>query len=196
MPFLTEELWQALRERAHLEGEALIMAPYPEAQPSRRDAEAEAALDLMTELVRGLRNLRGEFRIAPSQWLTVQVVAEGETRQAIEALRPAILALARGEGLSFLPPGTPKPEGALSVILPAAEAYVPLAGLVDLASEHRRIERDLAQARQETARSEAKLANTDFLSKAPAAVIEKEREKLAEQRERTARLEARLLEVG
>ncbi len=196
MPFLTEELWQALRERAGLEGDALIVAPYPEPQPSRRDPEAEAALDLVTDLIRGLRNIRGEFRIAPNQALTVQVAADGAAREAIEALRPAILALARAEGLAFLPPGSAKPAGAISVILPTAEAYVPLAGLVDLGAEGRRIERELAQARADNERLEAKLSDHQFLTRAPAPVVEKERDRLVEQRERVARLEARLREIA
>jgi valyl-tRNA synthetase len=186
MPFITEEIWQRLPGA----GESIMVAPYPRA--ARRDVDPAAERDMATVMavVTAVRNVRGEMRIPPGTVLAVTARAAGEAAALLGAATALIEALGRVR-LRVDPAATRPPAAALALV-GETELYVDLAGVVDLAAERARLEKEIARADEAVAFIEGKLARPEFVERAPAAVVEKERERLAEQRQLRAKLAASL----
>jgi len=187
MPFVTEAIWQYLPH----EGAALIIASWPIG--GALDERAEEAMSMFMELVRAIRNARSEYDVEPGRRIAA-IIAAGENSAFLEGQRAALEILARVDGgkLHIAAQLTEKPQKALALIVSSLECYLPLADLVDLDKERARLTAEYAQLGQEIARSEKLLANPGFVSKAPAEVVQKERSKVEEYRERQARVKARL----
>ena len=194
MPFLTEELWQGLPAWARAaEGEAaaehLVVAAYPQPRAARIDAAAEATMERVIEMVRAVRNLRAEVGLPPGKRLGLQVyTADAGLRATVEANRQAIESLARVDGLEVLATAG-RPTDALLVALDAMELYVPVLGVIDVASERLRLEKEMQKVTGELVQVQAKLAKESFVDRAPQSVVEKEREREASLLERCATLE-------
>ena len=186
MPFVTEAIWQYLPHH----GEALIVADWPAG--GAQDAEAEADLAALMELVRAIRNVRSEYEVEASRRIGAVVVA-GERLALVESQREAFLQLARIDPaqLTLVTGLAEHPERAVSLVVAGFECYLPLAALVDLDVERERIGKQLAELASEIARSEKLLGNAGFVAKAPEAVVERERVKLGDLRERRAKLDNR-----
>jgi len=193
MPFITEALWQRLK--AHLPqvpAEALIIAPWPQADPAWLDGEAEEEAEAVMEVVRAIRNLRAEGGVEPKRYVEAYVAAD-DHRHALLACRPAIEVLARARPLHILADAGELPqEEAATAVLKHSRVALPLRGLYDPDVERRRLRREVGEAEAEIARLEAKLANPQFRQKAPAAVVAREEEKLTQARERLQALRERL----
>jgi len=187
MPFLTEELWQALPH----EGEALIIAPWPQA--GALDEPAEEQMGLVMELIRAIRNARAEYEVEPGRRIAA-VIAAGAHRGLLESQRAELVALARIDEakLTIAETLAAKPAKALTLVIGGVEVYLPLAELVDLEQEVARLEGELAKTAGEIARVRNLLGNANFVAKAPAQVVEREREKLTTYAEQEAKLRARL----
>ncbi|MBI4496853.1 MAG: class I tRNA ligase family protein, partial [Chloroflexi bacterium] len=196
MPFITEELWQTLRP--HLDGapDALIVAPYPQGDPARYDEVAERELGLVMDVVRTVRNARAEYNVEAGRWVPALAYGKPEALAALERHAQSVKALARVQSLELRPDTAERPTSAAHIVLQECEVYLPLAGLVDLEAERRRLHRELEREQGEIARLEAKLANPEFTTKAPEAVVVKERGRLSETRERAERLRTRLALLG
>jgi valyl-tRNA synthetase len=196
MPFITEELWQGLRGR--LSGEAMpdsiMVAPYPVAGHAF-NVSVEGEMERVMDIVRAIRNFRAESKLDPSRWVEA-VVEAGEARDAVTAHAAAIEALARARPLAILGEPAPRPEGAAVLVLRDVQVVLSRAGLADLSRERERLEKEMAQARANIERLQAKLADAPFLAKAPPQVVEKERQRLAESCDRLARLQERLAALG
>ncbi len=190
MPFITEEIWQRLPHR----GESIMIAPYPKATRRQIDEEAEARMGTVMEAVTAIRAIRGEMRIAPGLTLGVTVRAGGDHADLFAAQAPLIEALARAR--LTVDPHAVRPAGSAIAVVGPSELYVELAGVVDLAAERARLEKEIRRAAETVAFIESKLARREFVERAPAAVVEKERERLAEHRRRQAKLEASLAWIG
>ncbi len=194
MPFITEELWQNLPPWARAaEGgaaaEHLVVAAYPRPQPVRIDAAAEGTMERIIEVVRAVRNLRAEVGLPPGKRLGLQVHAPvAALRAAIEANRQAIESLARLDGLEVLDTAG-RPTDALLVALDGMELYVPVLGVIDVASERLRLEKELQKVSGELAQVQAKLGKESFVDRAPQSVVEKERDRETSLRERCTTLE-------
>jgi valyl-tRNA synthetase len=190
VPFITETVWQKL-PRADGDPPALIVAPWPRPRPEREDAAAEAAVEEIQAVIGAVRGIRAEYGIQPSVRVPLRVTAaSAEAREALEAGRRALHDLCRVEALAFA--GADGEVGASAVLRSGTELFVPLAGVIDLDRERARLraERErLAGLVQSTAR---KLENEGFVSRAPAEVVEREREKLASLDEQRARIAAKL----
>jgi valyl-tRNA synthetase len=186
MPFITEELWQRLPHR----GESIMVAPYPRVPRRAIDEEAERRMGAIMGVVTAIRNIRGEMRIGPGVTLSVIVRAGGDHAGLLEEHRALVEALARVR-LAVDPQATRPAASALAVVGPS-EVYVELAGVVDLAAERARLEKEVRRAGDAVASIESKLARPEFVERAPAAVVERERERLAEQRRVLEKLEASL----
>ena len=197
MPFITEELWQSLRGRlAGADGPASIMvAPYPVADEGVLDSRAEQELERVMDIVRAIRNFRAEARLDASRWVEAMVEA-GEHREAVAAHAAAIEALARARPLAILEKPRPHPEGATVLVLRDVQVVLPRSGPADLSRERERLEKEMARLRADAERLEAKLADAAFLAKAPAPVVGKERQRLAECRDKLARLGKRRAALG
>jgi len=195
MPFVTEEIWQTFRHRLAGAPEALIIAPFPDGAGAPRDEEAEAALQTVVEVVRAIRNIRAEKKVEPGRFIEAYVVADG-ARRALEVSSSYIETLARVRPLHIVgdPAQAPR-EQVATAVLRDAQAVVPLAGLFDLAQERARLQKQTVEAESEVARLEAKLANEQFRSRAPASVVAKEEARLAAARSRLDGLRDRLREL-
>ena len=197
MPFLTEELWEALPHRA-TDPELLIVARWPGV--GERDLAVEAEVDALVELVRAIRNARAEAHVEPASWLSVGVAVPVALGPTFEALRPAIERLARARPLErYLTQealhGTME-SGGLAVIAGEIEAMVDIAAdggrSADAGADRARLEKELAEAEGYLAAARARLADDAFTLKAPAAVVEGARTREAELADQVERLRSRL----
>jgi valyl-tRNA synthetase len=194
MPFVTEAAWQHLPH----EGEALIAAKWPKESPIAIDDEAEAHMNLLIEIIRAIRNIRSEYNVEPGKKVSASVAA-GSQYDMIARYQEIIVALARldKEQLHIEPTLAKKPEQSVAqVISGGIEIYLPLAGLIDLEAERERLHKEVAQVEKRIAASKVKLSNPNFTQKAPAAVVDKEREQLADFELQAAKLWDRLRDLG
>ena len=189
MPFVTEAIWQQLPH----DGEALIVAPWP--QPEPRDVEAENQFGLVSEIIRDIRNVRSEYRVEPAKRIQA-IIAAGDKHFLFESQRSLITNLAHiaSDGLTITDT-VPVPPQSASVVTADVTVYLPLAGLVDLAAERERLQREMTQAQQQLAGSERLLASASFIGRAPGEVVERERAKANELRERLVQLQRRLAQL-
>jgi valyl-tRNA synthetase len=192
IPFVTEEIWNKL---PGAEG-SIMKAVYPldlaDSGKVARDAEAEAAMGLTMGVISGIRNIRGEMNIPPSQALTVMLQSpEAGVRGTLEAHRDLIVNLARVDAFSVEPDGE-KPKGAATAIVNGASIFVSLEGIIDFALEAERLRKELGKLESELTPLAKKLSNEDFLQKAPPEVVEKVRLKHGELLEKQEKLMATL----
>jgi len=189
MPFITEELWQRL-PRDKRAPESIMIAAYPKASRRQQDADAERAMAVVMDAVTAIRNIRGEMRIAPGVTLAVTVKPGGEHAAALRETARLVEFLGRCR-LAIDAQASRPPASALAVV-GVSEIYVELAGVVDLAAERARLEKELKRAADTLAFLEAKLARPEFVERAPADVVEKERDRLAEQQQLRQKLQGSL----
>ncbi len=189
MPFITEELWQRLPHQ----GDSIMVAPYPTATAAA-DPQAEREMALLMQAVTAVRNIRGEMRLSPAQTLTVIVKAAPADEPRLRAHAGLIEALARAK--VTVDPRAARPSASALGVVGASEIYVELAGLVDLAAERQRLEKEIKRTADAIAFTRGKLARPDFTERAPAEIVDKEREKLAEHEALHAKLVASLSWVG
>ena len=173
MPFITEEIWRFLP----VSERPLILASWPQADERFIDPAAEADFAILMDLVRGIRNARAEYRVAPGTQLTALIDA-GSHRELIMQHRDVFARLCNVPDVTLIDAGS-APEQAAAVVVADVTAYLPLAELVNLAAERARLESELAQLDEQLARSNALLANENFVSRAKPEVVQRERDKNA-----------------
>ncbi len=192
MPFVTEEIWQRLGERVPADPDApaaLIIAEYPEADAALYDDEAESDIALVMEIVRSIRNMRAEFRIQQHQRIEAALDLPGDG-VAAGAEADAIKMLARVEPLTIGADGEGTASAdSVSLVLSKGVVTIPLRGLVDLDKERERLQGEAADIDRNRERLAARLSDSRFLSRAPAEVIERERERLDSMEARKGRVE-------
>ena len=201
-PFVTEEIWghlhSALRESPLKDvckdwTPALIIAKFPEPrQPEGWEADKIADFELIQEIVRSIRNLRAEKGVAPSKKIAATISA-GEKLDLLESQKSVIASLAGLDKsqMSIFQSLTEKPADSAVLVVGSVEIHLPLAGMVDLASEKSRLEKELKEAESHIERLE-KLLASDFAGKAPAALVQKERDKLAGYKDTAGKIKAQL----
>jgi valyl-tRNA synthetase len=195
MPFVTEELWQHLKHNLPSdwqESESIMVTPYPESDASF-DPEAERVMESVIEIIRSIRNVRAEYNVESSRWIEAQIYG-GKLTPAITPYSQAIETLARARPVTFRDTREESPSGenALALVLTEAEVVIPMASMVDLEAEKKRLEREVEQSQAEVVRLEARLNNRDFLTRAPEAVVAKERDKLGVVKDRLERLKQQM----
>ena len=184
MPYLTEEIWQVLPVAKTTD--SVMIAPYPVADAARHDAVAERAIDHLIGIVRSVRNIRSELGIPPNATVSLHVAAADGNQVAV--LDAYIKALGRVGSIELLGAGA-RPAGEPSALVEGlGEIFVPLRGVVDPAEVRKRLDRDLAKVEKELSGVDAKLQRPDFIDKAPAEIVEKERQRAAVLRQRAAML--------
>jgi valyl-tRNA synthetase len=189
MPFITEELWQRL-PRGPRAPESIMIAKYPRATRRRRNPEAERRMTTLMEAVTAVRTIRGEMRIAPSQALTVVIRPAAEHAADLAETVPLVEALTRAA--VTVDRAAIRPAQSALAVVGATEIYVDLTGVIDLAAERARLQKEMGRADESIRFLEGKLARPEFVERAPAAVVDKERERLEEQRAIRAKLGASL----
>ena len=191
MPFITEEIWQHLPH----EGETIMLAKWPEQEESLISAEIDKQMELTIEVIRAIRNLRSEMNVPLGKKAEVIICVNnpGYTVYLKDGAN-YILSLASAESLSVEETLAAKPTQAATAVVHGIEIYLPLKGLIDLDKEIARLEKELTKMEGEIKRIEGKLANEGFVAKAPAEVIEKEKEKLVKYQASKEALLVRLAE--
>ena len=199
MPFITEELWQDLKERLPqgiLASPALIIAPYPKANEKLIDPDSERTMAAVMDIVRSLRNTRAEHRVDIGKSIEATVYTDNLLSE-IKARTDIIGRLAK-TNLSVLPrekrPLTD--EKAVVSVLKEAEVVVPLKGMIDIDAEKARLAKEMEVLAREIARLTQRLGDTQFTSKAPAPVIQKEKSRLQEYENKVARMKIELQQLG
>ncbi len=190
MPFITEEIWQALPH----EGDALMMQSYPEYSEKLNFPEDEANFGMVMDAIKAVRARRSEMNVPPSRKSHLIIVTE--KAKAFTDGEKFICKLAYASGVEVraeLPEST---DGMVSVITDNARMFMPMAELVDLEKERARMEKELANAKKQLDGQNAKLANENFVSRAPEKVVNAEREKKAKLEALIENLEESLKNLG
>ena len=189
MPFITEEIWQHLPH----EGSSIMVSDWPRKDPDGIDEEAEKALAVIMDIIRGIRNIRGEMNIIPSQKVQARISVQDDALMATIQLGAGhIKKLANVSEVETYVNLKDKPEKAATAVAAGAEIYVPLEGVIDFDVELSRLSRELSDIDKDLERTYGKLSNEAFLKKAPGDVVEKEKAKQLELEEKKNVLENRL----
>ena len=200
MPFVTEELWQNLKQRLPDKGQmpaSIMIAPYPLADDKAFALEAERVMDSIIEIIRSIRNFRAQYKVKPSKWIEARVYT-GELLSSLIAEESMIETLAKVRPLTILgrqKRGSTKDKDSV-LVLKEAEVVVPLAGMVDRLAEEKRLVKESEEIRERIAQLDARLRDKAFLTKAPSQVVEKEKEKLATLQDKLKRLHQELSQLS
>ena len=190
MPFITEEIWQALPH----EGEALMIAEYPGFRQELCFPEDEVNFEMVMEAIKAVRARRAEMNVPPSRKSHL-IIVTGKAKAFAEGEK-FICKLAYASGIHVTDKLPESTEGMVSVITDNARMFMPMAELVDLEKERARMEKELANAKKQLDGQNAKLANENFVSRAPEHVVNLEREKKAKLEALIENLEDSLKKLG
>jgi valyl-tRNA synthetase len=190
MPFITEEIWQALPGTKTVP--SIMLADYPAPCQHREHPGAAADMERVMAVISGIRNIRGEMEVPPSKEIAVILsCGSEESLRLMKHSEGSIIGLARISDLA-IGSGIDKPEDASIQVAGDVNIYVPLKGLVDVAAEEERLLKEIAKIAKEIEVFSKKLENPAFVDRAPADIVAKEKEKLAEVTGKKAVLEESL----
>ena len=179
MPFITESIWQQVKELAGKSGDTIMLAAYPEPQDALVDAEAEADIAWLQNVITAVRNVRAEKNIPPSKELELLFKnGDDEDFRRAEENQTFLMKLAKLEKLTWLNEDDEEPMS-VTQLVGDMEILIPMAGFIDKDAEVERLVKSVEKLEKEIERVNNKLGNPGFTDKAPAAVIEKEKEKAA-----------------
>ena len=196
MPYLSEEIWQAIKGLAGKEGDTIMLQPFPTTEDGKRDQAAEANIEWLKQVIMGVRTIRGEMNIAPAKLLPVFFHnGTDDDQRRLEANRRFLTRLANLESITWLNAGDDKPMSA-TALAGKLEILVPMAGLIDKDAELARLQKEIDKIAKDFARVEGKLNNPEFVDKAPAEVVDKEKARMADMQTTIARLEQRKEEIS
>ncbi|WP_180170299.1 valine--tRNA ligase [Acinetobacter sp. YH12027] len=196
MPYLTEEIWQTLAPKLNISGETIMLAPYPVAEQALINEQAEADMQWLQGLIGAVRNIRGEMGLGNARLLPVllQNTTDAEKAQ-ITRIEALFTALAKVESITFLADGEQPPLSSSSVV-GHVSVFVPMKGLIDPKAELGRLQKDLDKVQKQHDQIATKLGNEGFVAKAPAAVVEGEKVKLAEFADQLAKIKANMEQIA
>ncbi|PRX39480.1 valyl-tRNA synthetase [Planifilum fimeticola] len=190
MPFITEEIWQKLPGT----GPSITVAEWPEADEAFQAPDAVKEMQILIDVIRSVRNIRSEMEVPPKKQVTLLIRTEPEAYAAIRDNESAIRRLCGAEKVTAGPDVT-RPDKAMTAVVSGAEVFLPLEGMIDIEETIARLEKELKKLDYEVERVEKKLSNPGFVQKAPAHIVEGERRKGEEYRERREKVLARLREL-
>ncbi|RGX51743.1 valine--tRNA ligase [Anaerotruncus sp. AF02-27] len=188
MPFITEEIWQALPH----EGESIMVSSWPVYDEALNFATEEAQFEMVMAAIRAIRNRRAEMNVPPSKKASIYIATDEPA--VFEAGVPFFLRLASASEVKVA--GSFEIPGAVQVITDAARIFIPMDELIDREKEIVRLNAEKAKVEKEIAAVNGKLANQGFVAKAPAAVVDAERARLAKAQERLAKIEESIAAFG
>ncbi|WP_225071502.1 valine--tRNA ligase [Desulfuromonas sp. CSMB_57] len=193
MPFVTEEIWQALPGTRPVP--SIMLAAYVDGDGAAVDGAAAARMEQIMEVIKGIRNIRGEMNVPPGK--RIDAVLDCKTPAAVAVMAEGenyLRTLARLASLDC-GVGVARPPQAATQVAGEVEILLPLAGLIDLDEERKRLQKEIGKVEKDVALFSKKLSNEDFVAKAPPAVLEKDRAKLVEAQEKLAILQESLNKV-
>ncbi len=196
MPYLTEEIWQTLAPMIGLGGDTIMTAQYPIADPAKMNDQAEADMLWLQGLIGAVRNIRGEMGLGNARLLPVllQNTTDAEKAQ-IARIEPLVKALAKVESITFLTEAEQPPLSSSSVV-GHVSVFVPMKGLIDPKAELGRLQKDFDKVQKQHDQIAGKLSNEGFVAKAPAAVVEGEKVKLAEFADQLVKIKANMDQIA
>ncbi|MDH5435189.1 MAG: valine--tRNA ligase [Gammaproteobacteria bacterium] len=178
MPYITEEIWQRIAPLAGKSGDTIMLQPYPIADESKIDKLAVDEIDWVKDFILGVRRIRSTMNIAPGKPLPVLLQNGSDTdRQRLANYELYLMTLARLEKITWLNKDDEAPEASTSLV-GEMKLLIPMAGLINKEEELARLEKEMDKLRKDIERTEAKLNNEKFTSRAPEDVVNKEREKI------------------
>jgi valyl-tRNA synthetase len=189
IPFITEELWQKVAPLAGVSGDSIMLAPFPQVDEAQRHPDSVARIQLLKDLVNACRTLRGEMNLSPAQ--RVPLVIEGDAA-VIDMLAPYIVALGKLSDVSAVD-GLPEADAPVALV---GEMRMMLVVEIDREAERARLAKEIARIQGEIAKAKGKLANSSFVDKAPAAVVQQEQARLADFSAMLEKLEAQHARLG
>lgn len=189
MPFITEEIWQCLPHK----GSSIMVASWPQCEEKLIDDKAEAGMVSIMEAIKAIRNMRAEVNVAPGKKVPAILLVTAELEAVVKENQSYINLMGSVDELTLLPADGAKPENAMAAITKGIEVYLPLKGLIDVEKETQRLNKELDGLAKEIQRIEGKLSNAGFLAKAPAEVVEKEKEKSMEITSKMQAIQERLV---
>jgi valyl-tRNA synthetase len=190
MPFITEALWKetAAREKH------LIVTPWPEAAAFARNEKAAAEVNWLIGLISAIRSARQEMNVPAGAKIPMAAVAAGpEISLRIDLYRDLIARLARLDPVGVAPAA---PKGAVQVVHEGGVYALPLAGVIDVAAEKARLAKEIDKCVKEIDAIDRKMSNPDFVERAPAEIVEENRERRAAFGERREKLSAALAQIS
>ncbi|MBX9705899.1 MAG: valine--tRNA ligase, partial [Gammaproteobacteria bacterium] len=192
MPYITEAIWQQVAPMLGITADTIMLQSYPAVTDALINTDAEQQIHWLQQIILGVRNIRGEMNISPSKALPLYL-KQGSAADLnyLNLHRDLLLRLAKLTDIIWLKADEAAPASA-TALAGNMELLIPLAGLIDLDAEKQRLEKEIAKLRDECSRSQQKLANPGYTDKAPAAVVAKEREKLAASEAALVQLEQQL----
>ena len=192
MPFITEEIYCTL----HPEEETIMLSDWPVYQDAWYFEKEEEMVEHSKDLVKGVRNVRTEMDVPPSRKAKLFVVSDDASlRETFETMKEAYMTLASASEAVVQADKTGIGEDAVSVVIPGATVYLPLEDLVDVEKEKERLTKEKERLTKELARSKGMLSNEKFLSKAPEAKVQEEKDKLAKYEQMMDQVEERLAQM-
>jgi len=178
MPFISEEIWQRVAPLAGMSGETIMTQAYPQMDESKVDSAAVEEMEWVMQFILGMRRIKGEMNIPPGKRLPVLLQHSSEQdRNWLQANRNYLDVMARLESVTILEAGDTPPESSTALV-GEMELLIPMAGLIDKEAELARLHKEIEKLRRELSGSESKLQNPSFVDKAPAAVVDKVRQKM------------------
>ena len=192
MPFVTEEIWQQVAKRADIDGDTIMLRPYPESTGDVQDADAIADIEWVKQFILGIRQIRGEMDISPGKPLPVilQGASAGDQRRAT-AYAMLLRRVGRVESVTVLAAGDDPPVAA-TALLGDMRLLVPMKGLIDVEAERARLLKQQDKVKANLQRASGKLDNENFVNNAPAAVVTQERARVVEFKKTIAQLSEQL----
>jgi valyl-tRNA synthetase len=184
MPFVTEELWAKLGEEAGGRASLLMLTPWPE-QEGFQNADADAEIGWLIRFITEVRSVRAEMNVPAGAKVPLTITGAGEvTKARVAGHQETLLRLARLDKIDY---GRPQ-AGAVQIVLDEATLALPLAGIIDIGAEQKRLKREIDKVGSEIRQLDAKLANEKFVSRAPEHVVEEQRERKSEAEATAAKL--------
>jgi valyl-tRNA synthetase len=178
MPFITEEVWEQVAPRAGIDGDTIMLRPYPEADDEAADEAAVADIEWVKQFILGIRQIRGEMDISPGKALPVLLQHASESDRARASAHTLLLTrVGRVESVEVV---DEEPPAAATALLGDMRLLVPMKGLIDVEAERARLDKQMEKTRAELAKAQGKLANENFVNNAPEAVVTQERERVIE----------------
>lgn len=195
IPYITEELWQSIAPLAGSQGDSIMIQAYPSADQGKIDSTAEQEIEWLKTFIIGVRKIRSEMDIAPGKAIPVLLQGGAESDQAwADKHQTYLQRLAKLESITILNEQDAAPEAATALV-GDMKILIPLAGLIDKEAELARLQKDIDRLTQDCSRAEQKLANKNFTDKAPAAVVEQQRQRLQDNQAALAKLQEQIEKI-
>ena len=175
MPFITEEIWHLMRDLYMGSGETITLQKYPEVNEELINSGLEKKMEAIQTVVGTIRSTRSEMNVPPSKKADIFIkIDNGDLGQIINDYSGYIKYLGRVENLE-VGDDIKKPSQSASAVIKGAEIFIPLAGLIDIDTERKKLEKDLEKAKKQLEKTTKKLGNMEFIKQAPDEIVEKER---------------------